>query len=545
MILSRRNFVVGAASILAAPAIVRSRGAQHSDGRFDRFAELPRVMVRTTFPSVDGESFPVASGGNLQTAINNAAAEDGALNHEVVLEAGATFTGNFTLPAKSGSNPTGTGWIIIRSDGDLPAAGIRVVPADSSETAKVISSNSTSVFTAPINAHHYWLKGLEITNTVSMSELLTIGNAENDDPAEDVHHFNITQCLIYGADDETEVKRGISLNTSWSLIKDNYIANIARAGFDSQAIWSSNGAGPFLIDNNYLEAASENIMFGGSAPRVEDRIPSDITITRNHFNKQTEWHGSKNVKNLLELKIGKRVLIEGNIMENCHEDSQGGHGFNLQSTNDEGNTPWGETSDVTVRFNILHNVTQPFSLSAKLETAMECIPMSRVSIHDNLFYDVGEVDSDYSFIANITGELSFVTIENNTFVPSAPIRKLFGLDLSNQPEASELVIRNNIGPLGQYGIHSGEGSGTAAFGYFAPDSWDYEGNLEIGDRNGVSWPANNTLVADIAAVGFTDAGNDDYSLAPGSPALTSGHNGTAYSGTDIAAVLAATEGVDA
>ena len=42
-----------------------------------------------------------------------------------------------------------------------------------------------------------------------------------------------------------------------------------------------NGPGPFLIENNYLEAAGENVMFGGSDPSIANLVPSNITIRRN------------------------------------------------------------------------------------------------------------------------------------------------------------------------------------------------------------------------------------------------------------------------
>ena len=50
-------------------------------------------------------SINVPAGGNLQSAIDSAR-----LGDTIVLAAGATYTGNYTLPAK-----TGSGWIIIRS----------------------------------------------------------------------------------------------------------------------------------------------------------------------------------------------------------------------------------------------------------------------------------------------------------------------------------------------------------------------------------------------------------------------------------------------
>src|SRR5579864_2945789 len=54
--------------------------------------------VDTTYVPPTGKTITVNAGGNLQTAINSALPGD-----VVVVQAGATFTGNFTLPAKTGS----------------------------------------------------------------------------------------------------------------------------------------------------------------------------------------------------------------------------------------------------------------------------------------------------------------------------------------------------------------------------------------------------------------------------------------------------------
>ena len=50
-------------------------------------------------------------------------------------------------------------------------------------------------------------------------------------------------------------------------------------------------------------------MFGGADPSIPNLIPSDITIQNNEFYKPPSWQGVWLVKNLLELKLGNRVLI--------------------------------------------------------------------------------------------------------------------------------------------------------------------------------------------------------------------------------------------
>ena len=56
------------------------------------------------------------------------------------------------------------------------------------------------------------------------------------------------------------------------------------------------------------------------------------------------------VKNLLEFKIGNRVLVEGNIFENIWPTAQAGFAIaNYQLI--EWNCPWTVTKDVTFRYN--------------------------------------------------------------------------------------------------------------------------------------------------------------------------------------------------
>ena len=60
---------------------------------------LPRVYLDTTYAPPGGPVRFVPAGGNLQAAINAANPGD-----TITLQAGATFTGSFTLPTKSGSS---------------------------------------------------------------------------------------------------------------------------------------------------------------------------------------------------------------------------------------------------------------------------------------------------------------------------------------------------------------------------------------------------------------------------------------------------------
>src|SRR5215475_7387101 len=116
--------------------------------------EPPRVLLDTTYVAPAGKTINVMAGGDVQAAIDQARPGD-----VIKLQAGETFTGNFRLPNKSGSD-----WIIIRSsaaDADLSPPGTRVTPAKSAFMPKLISPNSDPVAQTDAAAHHFRFIGVE------------------------------------------------------------------------------------------------------------------------------------------------------------------------------------------------------------------------------------------------------------------------------------------------------------------------------------------------------------------------------------------------
>ena len=108
-----------------------------------------------------GRTIVVPAGGDLQGALNAAARGD-----VVELAAGATFSGNFVLPQKSG-----TGWITIRTATSLPAEGTRITPQAAASFAKIVTPNSMPAIrtAAGGGASYYRLMGLDIGSTASMT----------------------------------------------------------------------------------------------------------------------------------------------------------------------------------------------------------------------------------------------------------------------------------------------------------------------------------------------------------------------------------------
>ena len=80
------------------------------------------------------------------------------------------------------------------------------------------------------------------------------------------------------------------MNSASTEVLNSYISDVHGRGYDTQAICTWNGPGPFKIINNYLEAAGENVMFGGSPAAIPNLVPTDIEIRNNYFFKPLSWY---------------------------------------------------------------------------------------------------------------------------------------------------------------------------------------------------------------------------------------------------------------
>ena len=228
---------------------------------------------------------------DLQAALDDAAPGD-----TLLLRAGETFHGNFILPAKSG-----TSWITVRSDApdsQLPADGVRLVPSDrtggntSTSLLPRLIGLGGALITTPVvqtapGAHNYRLQFLEVDGSANLGfeTLVQFGDGSAAAPPTDIV---LDRMYLHGHPTKG-MKRGVSLNGVRCDVINSYIADIKGVNTDTQGIAGWNGAGPFKIINNYIEAGAENILFGGSDPGVANLIPSDITISRNYLTRPLAW----------------------------------------------------------------------------------------------------------------------------------------------------------------------------------------------------------------------------------------------------------------
>jgi hypothetical protein len=432
---------------------------------------LPRVTLDFQYPTLTGRSIQVGAGDNLQAALNRARRGD-----EIVLASGARFTGNFTLPALSGG--PAEGWVVIRGEKSdrLPPLGTRVSPADGPLMPSIITPTTGPAIRFEAGASGWWLTGLEVTVVATLTQqhygLMFLGeNSASQSTLASVPSDIVLDRMYIHGQTTTNLSRCVALNSARTQVSDSYITECHGRGFDSQAIWGGNGPGPFRIANNTLSGAGENVMFGGSDPRIPGLVPSDIEILRNYIHTPIEWRGVWQRKNLLELKNASRVLIEGNVFDGAWADAQTGWAIIFKSANQGGGCTWCTTNDVTFRRNLVRNAGAGLNITGTGDNSNVDSTTRRILIQESVFDGIGIAPYDgdrrgFQFLSNS----SDITVERTVLTGNINA----ALQLDNRRPAQRMVFRDNVWEHGRYGaIASGRGSGAASLAVGAPGAvWD-------------------------------------------------------------------------
>jgi putative Ig domain-containing protein len=557
-------------------------------GNLDGPAELPRAYVNSSLKDTPapGATHPVSTKAALQTALDSAKCGD-----TISLQAGSTFDGVVTLPAKDCDDAH---WIVIRTsspDSALPAEGTRITPCYAGVAtlpgrpsypcpnarnvlAKVMFSGTGS---GPIvladGANHYRLVGLEITRSLSKNVVYNLVISEKGGTA---HHIVIDRSWIHGtAHDETT--RGVMLTgTTNFAVVDSFLNDfhcVASTGscVDSQAIAGGLGnttMGPYKFVNNFLEAAGENIIFGGGAAT---RTPEDIEVRRNHFYKPLMWKkgqpgfvGGRDgnpfiVKNLFELKNGARVLFEGNVLENSWGGfSQAGFGILLTPKNQNGLCPLCVVHDITVRYSTISHVGNGFQIANHATpSGAITLGMWNVSIHDVVLDDVdgptygGGGHLFQQSNTNPQSILHHVTINHVTAMGKNPKSAMMVIgNMKAYPEMYGFVWANNIFTSGSGITTTGGGAINCAYklqsagiitGCFKDSDFSHNAIISADGK----WPLENYAPAsstDVKFVSSTAIPLSRYQLQSSSPYSHAAADGKDI-GADVQALAAAIAGV--
>jgi hypothetical protein len=289
-------------------------GRPNATGRanitFGQNAQLPlSTPSETPIDTTGYNTYNVPSQHATVLAAANAAKDDvdGGGNFpgaRIVIDSSQTFdiTTSGGLPAITSPNPNGK-YIQLASSSaaSLPARGTRVNPASHSALMPKFRANgmptsgsSSSIFNIGANTSYYAFLGIHFTiaaNQKAIARFLELGSDTVSDPNQQAHHVFIDRCIFTGHDD-AEIVVGIRTDVDDYVLIDSWTDEIHDLDADSQAFNAINGGRRVLIKNNRIAASGENMMLGGGNPQHPDLMPSDWTITRNHFIKPIAWRSS-------------------------------------------------------------------------------------------------------------------------------------------------------------------------------------------------------------------------------------------------------------
>ena len=558
-------------------------------GAKDGIAELPKACYYTALDGTPspGKQIHVPAKSNLAAAIDGAKCGD-----TLLLPAGAAFDTK-VLPSKKCDDQH---YITVRTDtpdSKLPPEGTRISPAwggvaslpgrppfaqPSGGPAKLLATVVTRRPEGVSVGDHFRFIGIEWT-TPPNANIGRIVTAEHTD------HVIFDRNWVHPADG-AEVGHGIGMihGAHTIAVINSYVSGlncIARSGKCTDATGIGGGGGDepisaLKIYNNFVEAAGENVMFGGSAATI---VPTDIEIRRNHLFRPMLWKegepgytptASGNpyiVKNNFELKSAIRLLFEANLLENSWGGfSQTGFSILLTPKNQSNKCPACRVNDVTVRFNRIRNVAGVLQIANALsKMGGATTDGGRYSIHDLFADDLHDKDykggGPFLILVSAQPPVHDIQIDHVT----AFVKSVLLSVLNDGPKLPNFTLTNSVFSVGdrrQPVASAGGGpescaSKTQALGAEAVlqacfDPYRFEKNLIISGRG--SFPKGNIVVGSPEAAGIRDLKNGVskdprlcHEKGPGCPKVSPGAGAASDGrdlGADIDAVEAAIAGVE-
>jgi hypothetical protein len=458
----------------------------------------------------------VRAGDDLQAAIDRAQPGD-----VIRLQAGATFTGTFVLRNRSA---TGDQPITIRTDtadSQLPSATDRMTPQHASRLPTITPDDAGPAIRTEPGARHWRLMGLRIVGKGG-NDLVLLGDDETQRAYSEVPDDIVLDRVLILGDPARGLKRGIALNSGNTTIRNSYIADVKRAGQETQAIAGWNGPGPYVLENNYLEAAGICVLFGGAEPAIGGLVPTDITVRRNVMTRPIEWRDQPwTVKNLFELKNARHVLVEGNLFENNWLQAQVGFAILFTVRASGPRADWSTVEDVTFQNNLVRHVAAGINIHG-YDDGERAQQSHNLVIRNNLFYDVDRRWGGNGTFLMIGNEPADVTVEHNTVIQSGNLITAHGGSQSERRPIRGFRFVNNIGMHNEYGVFGdGEGVGNEAIPVYFPGG-EFAGNVIAGGQATRYPPGNRFPSASEVMAQFVNPAEGNFRLRPGSWVLRAG-----------------------
>jgi hypothetical protein len=443
-----------------------------------------RSLVETIHQLIESLNPPaptsvvVGNAAELQAALNRAATEAG-----ITIElAPGDYVGNFRMrrPAQTSDGRVTT----IRTQGWEAPVGR---PANAQGMAVIRAGNATPALSADDGGGYIRFTGVAFGASPDGSGDIVVLDGSR--------YVEFDQVYMAGSDKGQ--KRGIAANGANTIVRRSRMENFWRDGQDSQAIAMFTCTKDVLIEDNYLEAGSENILIGGAQPSSEDCLPQRIAIQGNHFTKRLSWKGdgTKEVRNLFEIKYAKDVTITGNTFENNWKDGQTGYGILFTVATGltyPAGCPVCRMENVVFANNVIRNVGAGMQI---LGSSYKSVSgrLDGLIIRNNLWEIDGPANGGNGWFVIIQGGPLNVTIENNTvrqsgtsfvYAVAGGIWPEGSTTVLTAPPPQNLIIRHNAFNHGTYGIFTPTGTKGVGNGWF--------GSTFVMEDNAIVVPATTT-----------------------------------------------------
>jgi hypothetical protein len=481
-----------AATARLTTAISESVQAEHTlqQAIVDGNTAIASIEAQLPPPQPPSGVIRVKAGDNLQAVVDAVKPGD-----TVLLDPAGTWP---TIRLRA----TGAGgrWF-LETDGAPNPIGSRVTAAEAAGFAKLGGGNGPAITTDPGGGN------VEIRNIAFLpnanaaadrfSTVVALGHGMEKD-VNDLAHAVTLRRVFCAVQWQTQRQRRFTRAecTDFAMVDSRLEGLNYKTPDDAQGFLTTNSPGPFHLQNDHIEATGENVLFGGGDPQIKNLVPGEAgTVIRGcYLYKPLAWKydsitnptGLRGyVKNLLELKNARNVLVDGCVMENVWVDAQSGDAILLTVRNQDNSAPWSTLENIEIRNCRIINVPGYAFLVLGIDDKN---PSTRAK--DLRLVNVQIERSNRGIFLN-SGPDGFV-MEHVTFSDT----KAHFLTFENKP-TDRLAVNHNLCRSGYYGIHSPAGLGVQALNAYAPGwSWGVNACEKSKDTTtNIPFPAGTTLLA--------------------------------------------------
>jgi hypothetical protein len=421
----------------------------------------------------------------------------------------------------------------------LPPQGTRVQISDKANMFTIakstIGSTSDTAVTVDDGASGLIITGmdLEVSGPAVFSGW-QIGSSANG--SNYTNHIGIERSYL-DTTYATMMHHVLFVDAQWFFFTDSVIDHINILHSDACTTYSEshdfiayNSEGPGKLVNNYFGGApTENVFFGGSRSQQKWINVSDYEIRRNTLFKDPAQIPNAAVKNVFEMKDGKRFLVDGNTMQYSVADWQacGGnqHGSAMDFTvaaNDAAADYYTEVSNVTFTNNEIQHMDSFGQILGHAVIFLQFPVTKKISISNNLFRDTNRWVYAVSPVvpvtaASLTSNVVTLTVTSSTgFTTGNPLVvsgfsgadaffNVNGLNVSGHTSttityglAHADATATTTGQVGSEtytvsGFSMTNGGVVSAQGANTRDSGPYEFTMDHNGFYGSSYPASNSL----------------------------------------------------